>query len=116
MCRPSCCNNSDGQSAGIVAVAVIVGAALIAVKIGPLVAKIVHTAVEVIRLVALTTGLVLALAVVTWAAITVTRWQLQRRKVLQASRARVVVARHSRQIFDIGFARDNAIAAAHGWN
>ena len=27
MCRPSCCNNSDGQGAGIAAVAVIIGAA-----------------------------------------------------------------------------------------
>lgn len=116
MCRPSCCNNSGGQGAGAAAVAVIIGSALIAAEIGPVVAKIVHTAVEVICLVALTMGLVLALAAVTWVAITVTRWQLQRRKVLQASRVRVVVARHSRQILDIGLARDNAIAAAHGWN
>jgi hypothetical protein len=78
MCRPSCCGNSGGQGAGIAAVALILGAALIAVKIGPIVARIVHVAVEVIWFAALTTGLVLALAVITWAAIMITRWQLRR--------------------------------------
>jgi hypothetical protein len=78
MCRPSCCDNSGGQGAGIAAVAIIIGAALIVAKIGPIVARIVHIAFEVIRFAALTTGLVLALAVITWAAIMITRWQLRR--------------------------------------
>ena len=78
MCRPSCCDNSGGQGAGIAAVALILGAALIVAKIGPIVAKIVHIALEVIRFAALTTGLVLALAAITWAAIMITRWQLRR--------------------------------------
>ena len=56
MCRPSCCDNSGGQGAGIAAVALIMGAALIVAKIGPIVAKIVHVALEVIRIAALTTG------------------------------------------------------------
>jgi hypothetical protein len=89
MCRPSCCNNSGGQEAGVAAVAVLIGAALIAAKIGPIVANIIHVVLEVIRLVALTTGLVVALAVLTWAAIVVTRWQL-RRRALAAARTRVV--------------------------
>ena len=89
MCRPSCCNNSGGQGAGIAAVAVIIGAALVAAKIGPIVAKIVHVAVEVIRFAALTTAMVVALAVLTWAAITITRWQV-RRKALAASQTRVI--------------------------
>jgi len=42
MCRPPCCNHSGGQGTGIAAVAVIIGAALVAAKIGPIVAKIVH--------------------------------------------------------------------------
>jgi hypothetical protein len=88
MCRPSCCNNSGGQGAGVAAVAVIIGAALVAAKIGPIVAKIVHVAVEVIRFAALTTGMVVALAVLTWAAIMITRWQV--RKALAANQARVV--------------------------
>jgi hypothetical protein len=91
MCRPPCCNDNGGQGAGIAAVAVIVVAALVAAKIGPVVARIVHTALEVIRLAVLTTGLVVALAAVTWAAITITRWQL-RRKTLAAKAAQMVTA------------------------
>jgi hypothetical protein len=92
MCRPSCCNNSGGQRAGIAAVAVIFGAALVAAKIGPFVAKTIHVALEVIRFAALTTGMVVALAVFTWAAIAMTRWQLQR-KALAANPIQVIVTR-----------------------
>jgi hypothetical protein len=91
MCRPSCCDNRGGQGAGVTAVALIVGAALIVAKIGPIAAQIVHIALEVIRIAALTTGLVLALAVITWAAIMITRWQL-RREGLAAGQTQVVVA------------------------
>ena len=91
MCRPSCCDNSGGQGAGIAAVALILGAALIVAKIGPIVAQIVHIALEVIRIAALTTGLVLALAVITWAAIMITRWQL-RRTAPAAGQTQVVAA------------------------
>jgi hypothetical protein len=90
MCRPPCCNDSGGQGAGIAAVAVIMVAALIAAKIGPIVAGIVHTVLEVIRLAALTIGLALAFAVITWAAIAITRWQL-RHKVPLANQTRMVV-------------------------
>jgi len=95
MCRPSCCNNSGGQGAGVAAVAVIIGAALVAAKIGPIVAKIVHVAVEVIRFAALTTGMVVALTVLTWAVITITRWQV-RRKALAANQTRVITTPTSR--------------------
>ena len=91
MCRPSCCDKSGGQGAGIAAVALIVGAALIVAKIGPIVAPIVPIALEVIRFAALTSGLVLALAAITWAAITITRWQL-RRTAPAVSQTRVVAA------------------------
>ena len=91
MCRPSCCNNSGGQGAGIAAVALILGAALIVAKIGPIVAQIAHIVMEVIRIAALTIGLVLALAVITWAAIMITRWQL-RRTAPAAGQTQVVVA------------------------
>jgi hypothetical protein len=91
MCRPPCCNDSGGQGAGIAAIAVIMVAALAAAKIGPVVARIVHTVIEVIRLAALTTGLVVALAAITWAAITITRWQL-RRKALAASATQMATA------------------------
>src|SRR5215472_7693609 len=95
MCRPSCCDNSGGQGAGIAGVAIIVGAAFIVAKIGPIVAQIAHVALEVIRIAALTTGLVLALAIITWAAITVTRWQL-RRPAPAASQTHMVAAPASR--------------------
>jgi hypothetical protein len=89
MCRPSCCNNNGSQGAGTVAVALIMLATLIAAKIGPIAAHIIHVVLDVIRLAALTTGLVLVLAAVAWAAIVITRWQL-RRGALAAARTRVV--------------------------
>jgi hypothetical protein len=60
-------------------------AALVAARIGPIVARIAHTVVEVIRVAAITTGLVLALAAITWAATVITRWQLQRRTAMPDS-------------------------------
>jgi hypothetical protein len=92
MCRPSCCDKNGGQETGIAAVAVIIAAALVAAKIGPIVADIIHTVVEVIRLLALTAGLVVALAVVTCAVVVLTRWQL-RRKELAANPIQVAVTR-----------------------
>ena len=77
MCRPSCCDNSGGQGAGIAAVALIAGAALIVAKIGPIVARIVHVTLEVIRIAALTAGAVLALAVLAWLAVMIVRWRLR---------------------------------------
>jgi hypothetical protein len=79
MCRPSCCDNSGGQGAGIAAVALILGAALIVAKIGPIVAQIVHIAVEVVRIAALTTAAVLAVAVAAWLAVMTVRWWLRHR-------------------------------------
>jgi hypothetical protein len=77
MCRPSCCNNSGGQGAGIAAVAIILGTALIVAKIGPIVAQIVHIALEVLRIAALTAGAVLALAMLAWLAVMIVRWRLR---------------------------------------
>ena len=91
MCRPSCCDNSGGQGAGIAAVAIIIGATVIVAKIGPIVARIIHIALEVIRIAALTTGLALALAAITWAAIMITRWQL-RRTAPAAGQTQVIAA------------------------
>jgi hypothetical protein len=91
MCRPPCCNQGGDQKTGIAAVALIMLAALIAAKAGPIVARVIGIVLEVIRLVALTTGLVVVLAAVTWAAITITRWQL-RRKTLAANATPMVAA------------------------
>jgi hypothetical protein len=79
MCRPSCCNNSGGPGAGIAAVAIIVGAALIVAKIGPIVAQIVHVALEAIRIAALTAAAVLVVAVAAWLAVMTVRWWLRHR-------------------------------------
>src|SRR5262249_31938476 len=89
MCRPPRCNDSGGQGSGIAAVALFIGAALVAAKIGPIVARVLHILVEVIRLVALTTGVLVVLAAVTCAAIAITRWNL-RGRALAAARTRVV--------------------------
>src|SRR6266516_6353030 len=77
MCRPSCCDNSRGQGAGIAAVALILLGTLIVAKIGPIVARIVHVTLEVIRIAALTAGAVLAVAVAAWLAVMTVRWWLR---------------------------------------
>ena len=79
MCRPSCCDNCGGQGAGIAAVAIILGAALVVAKIGPIVAQIARIALEVIRIAALTAGAVLAVAVTAWLAVSIVRWWLHQR-------------------------------------
>lgn len=89
MCRPPCCNKNGGQGAGIAAVALIMLAALIAAKIGPVVAEVIHIALEVLQLTALMIGTAIAVTAVIWAVIKVTRWQLQRRTEIAASQARV---------------------------
>ena len=89
MCRPPCCNQGGSQGPGIAAVALIMLAALIAARIVRIADRIIHVVLDVIRLVALTTGLVLVLAAVAWAAIVITRWQL-RRRALAAARTRVI--------------------------
>ena len=48
-------------------------------KIGPIVARIVHVALEVIRIAALTAGAVLAVAVAAWLAVMTVRWWLRHR-------------------------------------
>jgi hypothetical protein len=66
MCRPSCCKPSN-EGAGIAAVAVIAGAAFAYAKIGPVVARIWHIAVEVLTIVTLTAAIAAAAIVVIWA-------------------------------------------------
>ena len=89
MCRPSCCNNSGGQGAGLAAVAILMLAALIVAKIGPIVAAIINTVLEVIQLTAQTIGATAAVTVLIWVVIKVIRWQFQRRSSVAASQARV---------------------------
>ncbi len=79
MCRPSCCKKSSSEGAGIAAVAVIAGAAIVAVKIGPIVARILHLAVEVLTIITLTAATALACIVVASLTVRIVRRQLRRR-------------------------------------
>ena len=74
MCRPSCCKPSN-EGAGIAAVAVILGTAFVAVKIGPIVARIIHLAVEVLTIIMLTAASALAAIVLTWVTARIVRWR-----------------------------------------
>jgi hypothetical protein len=92
MCRPSCCDKSGGQGAGIAAVALILLGALLVAKIGPVVAQIIHVALEVVRIAALTAGAVLAVAVAAWLAVMTVRWWLRHRSAQRRATAQPVNA------------------------
>src|SRR5512132_4084168 len=92
MCRQSCCDKAGGQGAGIAAVALILIGTLIVAKIGPIVAQIVHLALEVIRIAALTAGAVLAVAVAAWLAVMTVRWWLRHRSAQRQAIIRPVNA------------------------
>jgi hypothetical protein len=76
MCKPSCCKQSH-EGAGIAAVAVIAGAALVAAKIGPVVATIAHMAIEVLTIVLVTAGSALVLIAAAWLTLQIVRWQIR---------------------------------------
>ena len=82
MCRPSCCDKSRSQAPGIAAIALIIGAGLAADKIGPHMARIVHDTAEVLRIAALTTGIVIAVAIAAWITTQLMRWRLTQRSQL----------------------------------
>jgi hypothetical protein len=66
MCRPSCCKPS-GDGAGVAAVAVIIAAVFVAARIGPVVARIWHIAIEALTILTLTCAAAAAVILVTWA-------------------------------------------------
>jgi hypothetical protein len=66
MCRSPCCKPSN-EGAGIAAVAVIIGAVFAAAKIGPVVARIWHIAVEALTIFTLTAASAVVVILVTWA-------------------------------------------------
>jgi hypothetical protein len=84
MCRPSCCKQSN-EGAGVAAVAVIAAGAVVAVKIGPVVARIAHLVVEVLTIVMLTAASALAAIVLAWLAVRITRWQVRRHHARQVA-------------------------------
>lgn len=90
MCRPSCCPKSSGNGTGIAAVAVIAMGAIAAVKIGPVVARIVHLIVEVLTIVMLTAASALAAIVLAWLTVCIVRWHARRTRARQAVTLRPV--------------------------
>jgi hypothetical protein len=83
MCRPSCCPKSTGEGTGIAAVAVIAGAAIVAVKIGPIVARILHLIVEVFIIIMLTAASALACIVLAWLTVRIVRWRIRQHRAHQ---------------------------------
>ncbi len=77
MCRPSCCKPSN-EGAGITAVAVIAAAAVVAVKIGPVVTRILHLVIEVLTIIMLTAASALAAILLAWLAVCIVRWRKRR--------------------------------------
>jgi hypothetical protein len=63
------------------------GAALVAVKIGPIVAKILHLVVEVLTIIMLTAASALAAIVLAWLAVRIMRWRIRQH---QAHRPRIL--------------------------
>ena len=91
MCRPSCCKPSN-EGAGVAAVAVIAGTAFVAVKIGPIVARIVHLVIEVLTLIMLTAASALAAIVLAWLAVRIVRWQIRQHHAHQQATLRLLPA------------------------
>src|SRR5215467_6560062 len=77
MCRRCCCNNKSREGAGVAAVAVLAAGAIVAVKIGPIVARILHLAVEVLTIIMLTAASALAAIVLTWLTVRIVRWRVR---------------------------------------
>ena len=78
MCKRSCCcHNTSAEGAGIAAVAVLAAGAIVAVKIGPVVARIIHLAVEVLTIIMLTAAAALAAIVLTWVTVRIVRWRVR---------------------------------------
>ena len=74
MCKRSCCCHSNSrEGAGIAAIAVIAAGAIVAVKIGPIVARIIHLAVEVFTIIMLTAATALTCIVVGWLTVRIVR-------------------------------------------
>lgn len=80
MCRPSCCAKSTGEGTGLAAVAVIAGVAIVAVKIGPIVARILHLIVEVFTIIMLTAASALACIVLAWLTARIVRWRIRQHR------------------------------------
>jgi hypothetical protein len=87
MCRPSCCkNSSSSEGTAIAAIAALGVGAIVAVKIGPIVVRIVHLVVEVLSIVMLTAATALVCIIVGWLTICIVRWRARRARQAVALR------------------------------
>src|SRR5215471_20062652 len=77
MCKRSCCCNKSREGAGVAAIAVLAAGAIVAVKIGPIVVRILHLAVEVLTIIMLTAASALAAIVLTWVTARIVRWRVR---------------------------------------
>src|SRR5215472_1363241 len=93
MCkRTCCCTGKSHEGAGIAAVAAIAAGAIVAVKIGPIVARILHLAVEVLTIILLTAASAMAAIVLTWATARIVRWRARQHHARQPLTLRPVPA------------------------
>lgn len=84
MCRQSrCCAKSSSNGTAVAAVAVLAAGAIVAVKIGPVVARIVHLVVEVLTVIMLSAASALAAIVLAWLTICIVCWQARRARSRQ---------------------------------
>jgi len=83
MCKRSCCCNKSREGAGVAAVAVLAAGAIVAVKIGPIVARILHLAAEVLTIILLTAASALAAIVLTWLTVRIARWRARQHQTRQ---------------------------------
>jgi hypothetical protein len=79
MRRPSCCKPRS-QGSGFAAAALIIGAGIVASKIRPEVHKIMHDVIDLLRTMAVTTAVIVALIIAAWVTTQLVRWWLGHRQ------------------------------------
>jgi hypothetical protein len=79
MCKPNCCKPRS-QAPGIAAVALIIGAGILAGKGRQIADRVLHEVAEVLRIAAITTGAIAAAAITTLILILLVRWWLRCRQ------------------------------------
>jgi hypothetical protein len=92
MRRPSCCKPRS-QGPGVAAVALIIGAGILAGKGRPIADRVLHDIVQVLRIAAITTGAIAAAAIAAWILILLVRWRLRCRQAEGQVTAKVARAR-----------------------
>jgi hypothetical protein len=117
MGRPPCCKPRS-QAPGLAAVALIIGAGILAGKGRHIVDRALHDVVEVLRIAALTTSAIAAAAITAWILTLLARWRLRRRQAegqvsAKVARARADIAASLARVLDdeTGLAQ---IYATHG--